>query len=30
MRSIVETVDKHGLKRRFLARHQPEVEKFFR
>jgi hypothetical protein len=30
MRSIVETVDRHGLKRRFLARHQPEVEKFFR
>ena len=30
MRSIVETVDKHGLKRRFLARHQPEVGKFLR
>jgi predicted RecB family nuclease len=30
LRNIVTTVDQHGLKRRHLARHSPEVEEFFR
>jgi predicted RecB family nuclease len=30
LRSIVTTVDQHGLKRRHLERHNPEVERFFR
>jgi predicted RecB family nuclease len=30
IRPMVETIDKHGLKKRFLTRHVPEVEKFFR
>jgi hypothetical protein len=29
LRAIVETVDKHGLKRRYLQRHKPNVESFF-
>jgi predicted RecB family nuclease len=29
MRSIVETIDRHGLKRRHLARHKRDVERFF-
>jgi hypothetical protein len=30
IRPMVETIDKHGLKRRFLTGHVPEVEKFFK
>ena len=30
LRSIVETVDKHGLKTHFLAKHLPAVEELFR
>jgi hypothetical protein len=30
LRAIVLTVDQHGLKRRHLERHKPEVEAFFR
>jgi hypothetical protein len=30
LRAIVTTVDEHGLKRRHLQRHKPEVEAFFR
>jgi predicted RecB family nuclease len=30
LRNIVTTVDQHGLKRRHLERHNPEVERFFR
>jgi predicted RecB family nuclease len=30
LRDIVTTVDQHGLKRRHLERHNPEVEEFFR
>jgi hypothetical protein len=30
IRPMVEAIDKHGLKKRFLIRHVPEVEKFFR
>ena len=30
IKPIVETIDKHGLKKWFLTRHVPEVEKFFR
>jgi hypothetical protein len=29
IRPMVETIDKHGLKRRFLTGHVPKVEKFF-
>ena len=29
IRPMVETIDKHGLKKRFLTGHVPEVEKFF-
>jgi hypothetical protein len=29
LRKIVTTVDQHGLKRRYLERHKPEVEAFF-
>ena len=29
LRTVVETVDKHGLKAHFLAKHLPAVEKFF-
>jgi predicted RecB family nuclease len=29
IRSMVETIDKHGLKKWFLTKHVPEVEKFF-
>jgi Transposase IS66 family/Helix-turn-helix domain len=30
IRPMVEAIDKHGLKKWFLTRHVPEVEKFFR
>jgi hypothetical protein len=30
LRSIVATIDEHGLKRRYLARHTDHVEEFFR
>jgi hypothetical protein len=30
LRKIVTTVDEHGLKRRHLERHNPEVQRFFR
>jgi hypothetical protein len=30
IRPMVETIDKHGLKKWFLTRHVPAVEKFFR
>jgi len=30
LRSVVETVDKHGLKKRHLKRHERDVKKFFR
>ena len=30
LRSVVETVDQYGLKRRFLKRHNRDVERFFR
>jgi uncharacterized protein (TIGR03067 family) len=29
LRSIVETIDRHGLKNRYLGRHQREVDKYF-
>ena len=29
LRSVVETVDKHGLKRRYLQKHKQDVEDFF-
>jgi predicted RecB family nuclease len=29
LRSIVETIDRHGLKHRYLGRHQREVDKYF-
>ena len=28
--TIVETIDKHGLKRRYLEKHEPEVAEFFK
>jgi hypothetical protein len=30
LRAAVATIDEHGLKRRHLAKHRPEVESFFR
>jgi len=30
LRRIVETIDKRGLKRRFLAKHRVEVDQFYR
>ena len=30
LRKIVETIDQHGLKRRYLEKHEPEVAEFFK
>jgi predicted RecB family nuclease len=30
LRSIVTTIDKHGLKKRHLAKHRPEIDRFYK